>query len=137
MSETGSDEVPRTDEEWRARLTPRQYEVLREGGTERAFTGACWDEKRAGEYFCAGCGALLFRSEDKYDSGTGWPSYTEPATAGAVELRPDRSWFTVRTEVRCAHCQGHLGHVFDDGPPPGGRRWCMNAAALRFEPRDG
>ena len=129
-----SPEVVKTDEEGQKELTPAQYQVLREAGTERAFTGEYWDCHDDGVYRCAACGAELFRSDTKFESGTGWPSFTEPIVADAVELRRDSTHGMVRTEVVCRRCGGHLGHVFDDGPPPTGQRWCMNGAALKFVP---
>lgn len=125
--------VRQTDAEWRAALSPEQYRVLREHGTERAFSSPLNTEKRQGTFVCAGCRQLLFSSDAKYDSGTGWPSFYKPLS-GAVDTTSDRSWGIVRTEVHCARCGGHLGHVFPDGPRPTGERYCMNGVAMIFEP---
>lgn len=128
------EKINKPEEQWRAELDPVQYHVLREAGTERAFAGKLTDEKRSGEYHCAGCGTLLFSSDSKFDSGSGWPSFTTPADRQAVEEHRDMSHGMIRTEVRCAACEGHLGHVFPDGPGPGGLRYCINSAALEFDP---
>ncbi|MAW85625.1 MAG: peptide-methionine (R)-S-oxide reductase [Phyllobacteriaceae bacterium] len=129
--------IDKSDAEWRETLTPEQYHVLREHGTERAGTSPLNREKRPGMFRCAGCGKPLFRSETKFESGTGWPSFYAPAGDDAVSEHEDRSWFMRRTEVRCADCGGHLGHVFNDGPAPTGLRYCMNGVALDFEPDEG
>jgi peptide-methionine (R)-S-oxide reductase len=126
--------VEKTDAEWKKILTPEQYRVLRKEGTERAFTGEYWDNHAAGTYVCAGCGAPLFSSRHKFESGTGWPSYWQPMEPGRVAERADRSLFTTRTEVHCERCGGHLGHVFPDGPPPTHQRYCINSVSLKFEP---
>ncbi|RMG16020.1 MAG: peptide-methionine (R)-S-oxide reductase [Deltaproteobacteria bacterium] len=130
------DEIPQSEEAWRARLTPEQYEVLRRGGTEPPFTGRYWNEKRRGIYLCAGCRTPLFRSEAKYDSGSGWPSFFEALDPAAIATRRDTSHGMIRTEILCARCGGHLGHRFDDGPPPTGVRHCVNSAALVFVPEE-
>ncbi len=128
------EKVTKSDAEWRTELTDEQYRVLRQAGTEPAFTGALNDEKRAGSYYCAGCGTQLFESQSKFDSGSGWPSFTTPADADMIDEHQDVSHGMVRTEVRCCKCEGHLGHVFPDGPrEAGGMRYCINSAALEFE----
>jgi peptide-methionine (R)-S-oxide reductase len=131
----GMETVEKTDAQWREELTPEQYQVLRKAGTERAFTGKYWDNHEDGIYRCAGCGAELFGSDTKFESGSGWPSFTEPKVAEAVELKRDVSHGMIRTEVVCKSCGGHLGHLFEDGPRDrGGMRYCMNSCAMDFQP---
>ena len=134
MSDAVTPKVQKSDADWREELSPEQYRILRQAGTERAFTGPFWNSKEKGLYRCAGCGEELFISDTKFDSGCGWPSYFEPAKPDAVTEHRDTTHGMIRTEVRCANCGGHLGHVFPDGPPPTGLRYCINGHAMTFEP---
>lgn len=131
-----SEKIVKSEEEWRRQLDAEEYRVARKHGTERAFTGRYWNTKTPGTYCCVCCGAPLFDSGTKFESGTGWPSFWAPLEDGAVGTRHDRSWLMSRTEVHCARCEGHLGHVFPDGPEPTGLRYCLNSASLRLEPRE-
>ena len=128
-----ADKIEKTDEQWRKELTPEQYHVLREAGTERAFTGAYWNNHEKGTYYCAACGLELFKSDTKFESGTGWPSFSAPVSKTSVDEITDQTLGMERTEVRCHRCGSHLGHVFDDGPRPTGQRYCMNSISLKFE----
>ena len=133
--QTNSDAMPTSEAEWREKLGPERYRILRQAGTEAPWSGALLENKGEGEYRCAGCGAPLFDSDTKYESGSGWPSFTAPVEGGAVDEKVDHSHGMTRVEVRCAKCEGHLGHVFPDGPEPEGLRYCINSASLDFEPK--
>jgi len=130
-------DMPQTESEWRDKLSPEQYQVLRQGATERAFTGKYWDSKAAGVYKCAGCGEKLFSSDTKFESHSGWPSFFQPITQGVIDEEDDRSYGMVRTEIKCSSCGGHLGHVFPDGPNPTGLRYCVNSASLDLDEASG
>ena len=129
-------QIPQTEQEWREKLSPEQYQVLRQAGTERAFTGKYWDSKTDGTYRCAGCGQELFSSDTKFDSASGWPSFYEALDPEKIEESRDLSHGMIRTEVKCANCGGHLGHLFEDGPNPTGLRYCINSASLQLEPTE-
>jgi peptide-methionine (R)-S-oxide reductase len=131
-----TEKITKTEEEWKEQLSPEQYHVARQAGTERAFTGKYWDSKEEGTYNCVCCGAPLFESDTKFDSGTGWPSFSKPVDQAAVAEHTDRAYGMTRTEVRCARCDAHLGHVFPDGPRPTGMRYCMNSASLDLKPEN-
>ncbi|MDW5562136.1 MAG: peptide-methionine (R)-S-oxide reductase MsrB [Methanomassiliicoccus sp.] len=133
-SKARTDKIVRSEDEWRRLLTPVQFGILRKEGTEPAFQNEYWDNHEEGTYKCAGCGLPLFSSRDKFESGTGWPSFTRPLADDVVEFEPDNKFGMRRTAVKCARCDGHLGHVFDDGPPPARTRYCMNSGSLEFEP---
>jgi len=131
-----SDKIIKTDEEWEKELSPEEYRILREKGTERAFTGKYWDHHEIGTYICAACSTELFESDTKFDSGCGWPSYFEAIDSSRIIYKTDKSFGMTRTEVMCAKCGGHLGHIFDDGPPPTGKRYCINSGAMKFIKKD-
>lgn len=134
--ENMDDKIVKSEDEWKKELTPEQFRILRQKGTERAFTGKYWDNFEYGTYVCAGCGTELFESDTKFESGCGWPSYFEPIDSSRIIYKEDRSFGMIRTEVMCAKCGGHLGHVFDDGPPPTGLRYCINSESMKFVKKD-